>query len=103
MNKYQMLDAILVLLDKLVETQGIEKCALAVEVAKRLEALKKGLKAEESSTLERIDLLKKQLKEANTPHPRDGEIVEGGQTYTIDMEPKVAPAEEAAPRTTEGV
>lgn len=89
MNKYQMLDAIIVLLDRLADARGTERCALLVEITKRAEALKQGIKEEESATTARIQALQRQIKDLTSPpEPRAGEIIEGGQTYSIDLTPK---------------
>ena len=89
MDKYQMLDGIIVLLDQLADAKGVARCALMVELVKRADALKKGLHAEEDAHNKRIDMLKAQIKNLTEPPPlQDGEIREGGQTYTIDLTPK---------------
>lgn len=89
MDKYQMIDEIVVFLDRLADTRGIERCALLIDLIKRLDALKKGLKDEDDAHNARIELLKAQIKNLTEPKPlEDGEIREGGETYTIDLMPK---------------
>ena len=89
MDKYQMLDEIVLLLDKVADARGIQKCSLLVDITQRIGALKNGLKDEENSKNANIEFLKKQLKDATSPPElKDGEIREGGETYTIDLTPK---------------
>ena len=90
MDKYQMLDEIIIALDSLADARGVARCALMVDVLKRLDALKKGLHAEEEASNARIDMLKSQIKKLTEPQPlEDGEIREGGETYTLDFTPKM--------------
>lgn len=89
MDKYQMMDGIIILLDRLADARGMERCTLLVEIVKRADALKKGMREEDDAKAERIGLLNEQIMNLRTPRPlKDGEIREGGETYTVDMEPK---------------
>ena len=89
MDKYQMLDAIIVIVDKLADARGVERCVLLIDLVKRLDALEKGLKEDEDATNARVEMLKSQIKNLTTPpFLNEGEIREGGQTYTIDLTPK---------------
>lgn len=86
MDKYQMLDALILLVDKLADARGAERCMLLIDMLKRLGALKEGLQGEDKAHEAEKDLLKAQIKDLTTPPPlRDGEIREGGQTYTINL------------------
>ena len=88
MDKYEMLDGIVIILDKLADARGVERCALLVDAIKRLDALKKGLKGDDDAHNARVELLKSQIKNLTEPKPlQDGEIREGGETYTIDLTP----------------
>ena len=89
MDKYQMLDEIVLLLDRLADSRGVERCAVLAEVVNRIGALKTGLKEEEKAHDARIELLKAQLKKLTEPATlEDGEIREGGETYVFDLEKK---------------
>lgn len=89
MDKYQMMDGIIILLDRLADARGMERCSLLVEIVKRAEAIKKGMQEEDDAKAERIVLLNKQIESMRSQKPlMDGEIREGGETYTVDLEPK---------------
>lgn len=88
MDKFQMLDEIIVLVDKLADSRGVERCSIIVDIINRLGALKKGMKNEDSVHNQHVEMLKAQLKNMNEPPTvKDGEIVQGGQTYHIDFKP----------------
>ena len=61
MDKYQMLDAIIVQLDRLADSRGVERCALLVDLVSRINSLKKGLQDEEDSYIKKIESLKAQI------------------------------------------
>ena len=46
-DKYEMIDQIIVNVDALLDARGAEKCRLALDILQRLAALKKGLMDEE--------------------------------------------------------
>lgn len=83
MDKYGLIDSLIMLIDKAADAHGIERCSALVEVIKRLGALKDGLKDEDSAHNKRIDLLKAQIK--NLTNPEAGEETIGGETYTVDL------------------
>lgn len=87
MDKYQMLDAIVVLMDRLADARGAERCTLVVDIIQRIDALKKGMREEDRAHKQELKLLETQIKELTNPRPlQEGEIREGGGTYTIDLE-----------------
>ena len=89
MDKYQMIDEIVVLIDRLADARGIDRCVILIDLVKRMNALKDLLREDESAHESRINLLKNQIRNLTTPPPlKDGEIREGGETYTIDLTPK---------------
>ena len=89
MDKYRMLDEIIVLLDRLADARGVDRCLVLVDLVKRVDALKKGLREEEDAHSAHIEMLKAQIRNLTEPAPlMDGEIREGGQTYTLDFTPK---------------
>ena len=61
MDKYQMLDAIVVQLDRLADLRGVERCMALVDLVSRIDALKKGLREEEDSHNAKVDALKAQI------------------------------------------
>lgn len=88
MDKYQMIDGIIVLLDRVADARGIERCTLLAEIVNRADALKKGMRQEEDAKIKEIELLRKQIRDLTTPRPlKDGEIREGGETIQIDLTP----------------
>lgn len=42
-DKFQMIDEIIVEVNNLVDARGVEKCRLAIDIVQRLAALKNGL------------------------------------------------------------
>ena len=61
MDKYQMLDAIIVQLDRLADAKGVERCAILVDLVSRIDSLKKGLRGEEDSHNAKVESLKSQI------------------------------------------
>ena len=47
MDKYQMIDEMIVLIDHLADARGVQRCSILIDLVKRLDALKKGLQDEE--------------------------------------------------------
>lgn len=86
MDKFQMIDAVILIIDKLADARGIDRCALLIDLLKRMDALKTHLQKEDEAYKARVEMLKAQIKDLTTPPElKDGEIREGGQTYTIDL------------------
>lgn len=85
MDKYDMISKVITKIDKLVDARGMEKCSLGVEVVQLLSTLAKGLGDEDKAHKAEKKLLEDQLK----PRPlAEGEIREGGETITYDLEPE---------------
>lgn len=78
MNKSDMIDAITVKVDALLDMRGTEKCRTALEIVNMLAALKSGMEADEAAKNREIENLRERLAEAV---PRDGC---DGDTETID-------------------
>lgn len=70
MDKYKLLDEMIVMLDRLADARGVERCSLIVELVSRASALKRGLEKEDEDHASAIDALKAQLARAR------GEITE---------------------------
>lgn len=70
MDKYKMLEEMIVMLDRLADARGVERCSLIVELVSRASALKRGLEKEDEDHASAIDALKTQLARAR------GEITE---------------------------
>ena len=51
-DKYEMIDQIIVNVDALIDARGAEKCRLGLDILQRLTALKKGLMDEEKARRE---------------------------------------------------
>lgn len=49
MNKYQILDYMTVKVDEIVEARGVAKCAIAVDLVQRIDALRTILKGEDAN------------------------------------------------------
>lgn len=88
MDKYEVISSIITKVDKLMDARGIEKASLGVEIVRYLGALAKGLGNEDKAHAAEKKLLEDQLDERNKKviETEDGMIVEGGETYTIDLE-----------------
>ncbi len=67
----------------LIDMRGASRCAMILDIVDRLTALREGLRQEHRMHEEHIRLLSGQIKELTTPHPQEGELVVGGQTYRL--------------------
>lgn len=63
MDKYQLIDSIILQIDAMVEAKGIEKCKIAIELIQKLGALKDGLKSDDADAKERCDRMQKRIDE----------------------------------------
>ena len=61
MDKYRMLDDMILLLDRLADARGAERCRVLVELVSRAGALKDGLRREEDENDARVEALKAQI------------------------------------------
>ena len=52
MDKYQLIDSIIVQVDALTDMRGVEKCRTIIDIVGKLAALKSGLKNEEQNDVE---------------------------------------------------
>lgn len=94
-NKYEMIDAVIVLLDKLADARGAEKCRLILDGVQRLAALKDGLCKEDEAHTTELNLLNGQLaKLTSTPEARDGQTIIGGQKIHIGEDGSVSVIDE---------
>ena len=57
-DKYQIIDSIVVQIDKILEQRGITRAATAIEVIQKLNALRKGLEDEETSMRKELQELR---------------------------------------------
>lgn len=89
MDKYQMLDQIILLMDKIADAKGAIRCQLIVDAVRMTDAVKKGIQDEDKATAARIEMLKDQIERLTEPHPGENEEVVGGETITYDYEPKI--------------
>ena len=89
MDKYQMLDQIILLMDKIADAKGAIRCQLIAAAVRMVDAIKKGIQEEDNATDARIRMLKDQIKNLTEPHPGDNQEVVGGETITYDYEPKI--------------
>lgn len=86
MDKYQMIDEAIILLDDLADARGARRCGLIVELVKLLDSLKKGLRDESEAHQAQVDMLNAQIRDLTTPPPlEEGQMRVGGQTYTLDF------------------
>lgn len=89
-DKYEMIDAVIMLLDKLADARGAEKCRLILDSVQRLAALKDGLCKEDEAHTTELNLLNGQLANlTSTPEVRDGQTIIGGQRIHIGENGKV--------------
>lgn len=83
MNKYEFIDQMILLTDKLADEKGIKRCQTLIDLIKRLQALKEGLEKEDKAHEEEKELLKSQLPKPK--EPQDGEVTDGGEIHRIDF------------------
>ena len=57
MDKYQLIDSMIVQIDALVDMHGAQKCRTVLDVISKLTALKKGIQDDETTYEERIKAL----------------------------------------------
>ena len=84
MDKFEMIDTMIVEADKLIDARGVDKCKGFLNLIQMLSVLKKGLTDEDKGNEERVELLEKQIKNL-TPPPelKPGETRVGGEVYHI--------------------
>ena len=82
MNKFELLDQIILKMNLLADATGVERCALLVGVVQMLGALKDNLTESDKAAKEREALLLDQLQALTTPaeEVREGEERLGGNT-----------------------
>ena len=85
-DKFQLLDSIIVQLDALADARGVTRCATIVELVQKVTALRKGLADEDKAHAQTVEILEQQIKRLTEPNPEEGEEVIGGQTYVIGDE-----------------
>lgn len=78
MDKYQIIDSIVVQVDELVDMRGVEKCRTVLDIIGKLNALRVGLAEDDKRTED----LKRQIREATATDDGDTECIDG-QTYKI--------------------
>ena len=94
-DKYEMLDAVIVAIDKLEDARGVEKCRIILDAIQRISALKDGLKKEDDAHAAHINMLSKQIKELTAqPLVKNGEQIVGGQEFHIGVDGTVTQTEE---------
>lgn len=64
MDKYQLLDEMIVMMDRLADARGVERCSLIVELVSRASALKRGMQKDDEESAGAIEALKTQLARA---------------------------------------
>ena len=86
-DKYEMLDAVIIAIDKLEDARGVEKCRIILDAIQRIGVLKEGLKKEDAVHAEHINMLSKPIKELTSPpQVKDGEVIVGGEEYHIGVD-----------------
>lgn len=84
MDKFEMIDTMIVEADKLIDARGVDKCKGFLNLIQMLSVLKKGLTDEDKGNEERVELLEKQIKNLTTPPElKPGETRVGGEVYRI--------------------
>lgn len=86
MNKYELIDSLIVQTDALEDARGVTKCRMILEMIDKLSALKTGLKSDEDAINARIEIAENEVRRLTTPAPaQDGEETVGGQVYKIQL------------------
>jgi len=84
MDKFEMIDTMIVEADKLIDARGVDKCKGFLNLIQMLSTLRKGLADEDKAHDERVQLLETQLKKLTTPPElKPGETRVGGEVYHI--------------------
>lgn len=95
MDKYQMIDTMIVEADKLIDARGVDKCKGFLNLIQMLSALRGGLADEDKAHNEQVKLLETQLKKLTTPPElKPGETRVGGEVYHIGGDGHVQPETE---------
>lgn len=85
MNKYELIDSMIIQADALVDARGAAKCRLILDIISKLDALKSGLESEEAALKSRIEMAESEVKRLSTPKAGPGETVIGGEVYEIKL------------------
>ena len=89
-DKFEMLDAVIVILDKLADARGAEKCRLILDGVQRLAALKDGLCKEDTAHEAEMKMRDDQINAlTRPPELRDGQTIVGGQKIHIGEDGRV--------------
>lgn len=86
MNKYELIDSLIVQIDAVADARGAARCRLVLDMIDKCAALKKGLRTEEDALNARIEVAENEVRRLTTPKAaQDGEEIVGGQVYKIQL------------------
>jgi hypothetical protein len=83
MDKFELLEQIILSLNRIADATGVERCALLVNAVKMAGALKDNLAESDKAVKAREALLLQQIEAQGFGEPGPGDEVLGGQTYEI--------------------
>lgn len=85
MDKYQLIDTIIVQLDAMLDMRGVEKCRCAMDTIGKLTELKKAMQDDDEENQRRIDTLREELRRVTQPDGGDDTETIDGKTYKIGV------------------
>lgn len=85
MDKYQLIDTIIVQLDAMLDMRGVEKCRCAMDTIGKLTELKKAIQDGDEEHQRQLDTLREELRRITQPGgDGDTETIDG-KTYKIGV------------------
>ena len=85
MEKYKLIDTIIVQLDAMLDMRGVEKCRCAMDTIGKLSELKKAIQDDDEENRRRVNVLQDELRRATAPEGGDDVEEIDGKTYTIGV------------------
>ncbi len=85
LDKYQLIDSVIVEIDNLTDARGVEKCKIILDAIGKLTALKKGLENDDTANQQKLDMLREELRRVTQPDGGEDTETIDGKTYTIGV------------------
>ena len=85
MDKYQLIDTIIVQLDAMLDMRGVEKCRCAMDTIGKLTELKKAIQTDDAENQRRLDTLRDELRRVTAPDADGDTETIDGKTYKIGV------------------
>lgn len=85
MDKYELINTIIVQVDALLDMRGVEKCRCAMDTIGKLTELKKAIQDDDEESRRRIDTLREELRRVTAPDADGDTETIDGKTYQIGV------------------